>query len=137
MRQPFELREAYVAVPESVPKARRALAAAAEAAGATGVTLDNVRLAVSEAVTNAVRHAYPDAPGGVLLSASMVDDSLCVLVADAGRGLTMAGDRPVGLGMGLPFMAKSSDALTVEDGPCGGLAVRLRFDLPPDHAATQ
>ena len=136
MSESFQLREAYVAVPETVPKARRALAEAAEGAGATGVTLDNVRLAVSEAVTNAVRHAYPDASGAVLLAASMVDDSLCILIADAGRGLTMAGERPVSLGLGLPLMATSSDALTVEDGPCGGLAVRLRFDLAPDGVAT-
>src|SRR5437879_1018593 len=136
MLEPFQLREAYVAVPGAVPKARRALAEAAEAAGATGETLDNVRLAVSEAVTNAVEHAYTDPPGAVLLTASMVDRSLCVLIADAGRGLTMAGERHPGLGLGLPFMANSSDSLTVEDGPCGGLAVRMRFDLPPDGGAT-
>jgi anti-sigma regulatory factor (Ser/Thr protein kinase) len=130
MSEPVDLHKTYPAVPEAVPEARRALAEAAAAAGATGRTLDDVRLAVSEAVTNAVRHAYPDEPGQVQVSASMVDDSLCVLIADGGRGLTMG--HPGGLCMGLPLMAKSSDGLTLEDSPSGGLAVRLRFNLRPD-----
>ena len=38
--------------------ARRALAAVAAAAGVAGERLDEIRLAVSEALTNAVVHAY-------------------------------------------------------------------------------
>ena len=52
------LNESYQAVPESVPLARRALTAVAAAAGAGGERLEEIRLAVSEALTNAVLHAY-------------------------------------------------------------------------------
>ena len=44
--------------------ARRALAAVAAAAGVAGERLDEIRLAVSEALTNAVVHAYRNGDAG-------------------------------------------------------------------------
>ena len=54
------LSESYPAVPEAVPLARRSLTSVAAAAGAAGERLEEIRLAVSEALTNAVVHAYRD-----------------------------------------------------------------------------
>ena len=58
-----ELSLTFRAEPSSVPRARRALREFAAAAGATVDQVDAVRLASSEAVTNAVLHAYRDEPG--------------------------------------------------------------------------
>jgi Histidine kinase-like ATPase domain len=55
--------ESYRAEPGSIPRARMALTRFAAEAGATEEQQEQVRLVVSEAVTNAVQHAYDGRPG--------------------------------------------------------------------------
>ncbi len=52
------LSHSFPAAPESVPRARALVATYAARAGAEGSRLDAVKLAVSEAATNVVVHAY-------------------------------------------------------------------------------
>ncbi len=61
------------AIVESVPTARRAVVEAARAAGASERALADVALAVSEACTNVVEHAYreQETPGTLSLSAEL------------------------------------------------------------------
>ena len=95
------LSESYPAVPEAVPLARRALTAVAVAAGAAGERLDEIRLAISEALTNAVVHAYRDGEAGRFhVTAAVASNELWVLVGDDGRGLH-AWNESRGLGIGL------------------------------------
>jgi hypothetical protein len=95
------LNKSYPAVPEAVPLARRALAAVAAEAGAAGDRLYDIRLAVSEALTNAVVHAYRGGKVGRLhVTAAVASDELWVLIADDGRGLHARNDSQ-GLGIGL------------------------------------
>ena len=62
---------------------------------------DGVALAVTEAVTNAVMHAYRDRePGTVRIFASVGDGALVVIVSDDGPGMTPRTDSP-GIGLGL------------------------------------
>ncbi|HEY3945584.1 MAG TPA: ATP-binding protein [Solirubrobacteraceae bacterium] len=120
--------ETYPAVPESVPRARRAVSAIAAAAGASGEQLDAVRLAVSEAVTNAVKHAYPGRHGPVEVSAAIASEELWLLVADDGCGLRA--DRPsAGRGLGLALIALLSDGLTITKRSSGGIELHIRFKL--------
>ena len=122
------LNRSYPAVPGSVPAARRELGELAIAAGATRDKLDAVRLAVSEAVTNAVLHAYPDRPGAVHITAAVASSELWVLVADDGCGLEARASR-TGLGLGLALIAQASDDLTVVPRSSRGLELRMRFNL--------
>jgi anti-sigma regulatory factor (Ser/Thr protein kinase) len=121
--------KSYPAIAEAVPLARAELGAFAAAAGASEEQLDNVRLVVSEAVTNAVQHAYPATPGEIHISAALVSDELWILIGDDGRGLRPA-SKSAGLGLGLVWMEQFSDGLTVLTRSCGGVEVRVRFDLP-------
>ena len=66
----------YEADPESVGRARAELASFASLAGASSTLVDGVRLAVSEAVTNAVRHAYPLDSGEIRVRALVGEDVL-------------------------------------------------------------
>jgi anti-sigma regulatory factor (Ser/Thr protein kinase) len=120
--------KSYPAVPASVPRARAALGAFAAGAGATPGQLADVRLLVSEAVTNVVQHAYDSMPGEVHLSATVAGEELWILIADDGRGLRVR-RASQGLGLGLAWMARFSDELTLAERASGGLEVRLRFDL--------
>ncbi len=123
------LNESYPAVPEVVPLARRALASVAAAAGAAGERLDEIRLAVSEALTNAVVHAYRNGDAGRLhVTAAVASDELWVLIGDDGRGLHAWNDSQ-GLGIGLSLISGLSDDFAIVTRASGGTEVQMRFDL--------
>ncbi len=123
------LSESYPAVPEAVPLARRALAAVAASAGASGERLEEIRLAVSEALTNAVVHAYRHVDGGRFhVTAAVASDELWVLIGDDGRGLHAWNDSR-GLGIGLSLISGLSDDFSIVTRASGGTEVQMRFDV--------
>ncbi len=128
MGETHKLIRTYDAVPGTVPTARRALAAFADAAGATADELDAIRLATSEALTNVVVHAYGDGSGCLHVSAALAEDELWVLVGDDGGGLH-AGTSRGGLGMGLALIAELTDSFAIVNRSTGGTDVRMRFTL--------
>jgi anti-sigma regulatory factor (Ser/Thr protein kinase) len=118
-----------------VPIARRALAAVAAAAGAAGERLDEIRLAVSEALTNAVVHAYRNGDSGRLhVTAAVASDELWVLIGDDGRGLHAWNDSK-GLGIGLSLISGLSDDFAIVTRASGGTEVQMRFDLKKTGSA--
>src|ERR1700750_313567 len=96
------LSHTFPAVADSVPRARGALSSLARAGGATADQIDSIRLAVSEAATNVVVHAYDDDAGRIQLDAGLSAGELWVLIADDGLGMRPQSQRP-GLGFGLPL----------------------------------
>ncbi len=119
----------YPAVPETVPRARAALAEFARAHGADEERVDALRLAVSEAISNAVMHAYPDGERGeVHVTAARADGELWLLIADDGCGLRPRRDSP-GLGLGLGLITSVSDSMAVVRRSGGGTELRLHFRL--------
>jgi serine/threonine-protein kinase RsbW len=118
-------------MPEAVPTLRRAAVEFASGVGAEAAVVDGVRLAVSEAVTNVILHAYPDReqPGPVELTAALDDGELLVTVRDEGTGMSPRIDSP-GLGLGLPLIAQTAHSLEVRPGPSGGTEMRMSFRLP-------
>lgn len=122
------LNETYDASADSVPVARGHLAEFAAGAGATGAQVDAIRLAASEAITNAVVHAYRGEHGLVYVNAAAVSGELWILVSDDGCGPRRRPCRP-GLGLGLDLISKLSDEFAIVPRDCGGTEVRIRFDL--------
>jgi serine/threonine-protein kinase RsbW len=124
MPTPFARR--YRALPEQVGEARHAVVDYARRYGVTDTHA--VALAVSEAVTNAVLHAYADAePGDVEVTAQRhPDDGFEVRVSDHGGGMKPRGDSP-GMGVGLPLAATLAERLEVEARRGGGTSVRMVF----------
>jgi serine/threonine-protein kinase RsbW len=118
--------------PASVPQARRALECIAVEAGACRGTVEAVRLAVSEACTNVVQHAYRDCiPGRMRIQASVDDRAMSVMVCDDGGGVRPRTDSP-GLGLGLGLMAAMADDMQIEcnDG-ANRVSMSFRLDTPP------
>lgn len=118
----------YSAETGAVPRARRALREFARAAGADTERTDRVALASSEAITNAVVHAYRGQTGSVYVTAAVVSGELWILIADDGCGLEPRADRP-GLGLGLGLITQVSDQLAIVPRASGGTEVRMRFNL--------
>jgi anti-sigma regulatory factor (Ser/Thr protein kinase) len=120
----------YRAVPESVPSARREICALAAQSGASPQKLENIRLTSSEALTNAVLHAYGGQPGALHVTAVVVDGEMWLLIADDGCGLQAEVDSP-GLGLGLALIARCSDHFSIGPRGAGGVELRMRFNLAP------
>jgi len=118
------------AVPESVAELRHTAREVAERVGADERVANDVGLAVSEAVTNAVVHAYRDSARGALaLSAEAADEKLCFEVTDQGTGLVPRKDSP-GMGLGLPLIARLTEHFEVCPGPHGrGTRLCMTFRL--------
>jgi stage II sporulation protein AB (anti-sigma F factor) len=114
------------ATPAAVPGVRRAVVDFAELHG-VGVGPD-VALAVSEAITNAVLHAYrgdDDGGGPVRVVACAEPGRLVVVVRDYGCGMKPNPDSP-GLGLGLSVIGRLATELNIERPDEGG-GTRLRM----------
>jgi serine/threonine-protein kinase RsbW/stage II sporulation protein AB (anti-sigma F factor) len=103
----------------------------AQTVGVDDGRLGDVRLAVSEAATNAVLHAYRGrAPGEIRVKAHVADDgSLTIVVEDDGFGPLPRADSP-GLGLGLPAIAAVADAVELSAGRAAGARLCMRFLNP-------
>ncbi len=109
------------ALPSSVSRARRVVG---DYAMSHGVDPDDVKLAVSEAVTNVIVHAYHEGDGGeITIIARPNGAALAVTITDAGRGIapTPGGS---GLGLGLPLIGRVTRSVEISSGD-GGLGTRL------------
>jgi serine/threonine-protein kinase RsbW/stage II sporulation protein AB (anti-sigma F factor) len=125
----------YRALAEEIGRIRHDVKAHAREQGARDP--DAIALAVTEAVTNAVVHAYVDAPepGEVEVVVQRVaDDCVEILVCDAGRGMRPRTDSP-GLGLGLPLIATLAESLELGTGSDERTEVRMTFLLTEGEAA--
>lgn len=117
------------AVPTSVAVARQAVVGAAEAIGLDDRSGD-IKIAVTEACTNVVVHAYD--PGGdgdrpLEVEVRCGAEGLEVAIRDEGVGMGRASERG-GLGVGLSLMAALADRVEIaRAADDGGTEVRLRF----------
>lgn len=121
--------------------ARAAVACFAAQMDPTLNELEDIKTAVSEAVTNAIVHAYPDAIGKVAVRARICPGNVLELtVKDHGRGIadvekareplyTTGGEERSG--MGFTIMESFMDKLTVRSVPGRGTTVLMRKKLAP------
>ena len=115
--------------------ARTAAAAFAAQLDPTLEELGDIRTAVSEAVTNAIVHAYPDTLGTVVLRLRILEENVLeILVRDKGCGIpdvkramepmfSTGGDERSG--MGFTIMDSFTDGLRVRSAPGKGTSVTM------------
>ena len=119
--------------------ARSAVACFAAQMDPTLEELGDIRTSVSEAVTNAIVHAYPDALGTITLRCRILKDNvLDIVVKDRGVGIpdvekakqpmftTGGSDRS---GMGFTIMESFMTSLTITSEPGKGTTVHMRRRL--------
>jgi serine/threonine-protein kinase RsbW len=113
---------------ENVAVVRHAVGGLGEVLDVDDQTLSDIKLAVTEACTNVVVHAYPEGEGPMGLRASIDDRRLYLVVTDRGRGIVPRPDSP-GLGLGLPLIATLAESLELGTGKLEETEVRMIFDL--------
>lgn len=126
---PPQFAATYEARPESVVIVRNQMAALARDCGLDEHRVNDVRLAVSEAATNALLHAYRDSePGPIRVRALLEGHELVIAVRDEGTGCRPRPDSP-GLGLGLPVIASIAERLELRDeDPGTEVLITFRLD---------
>ena len=119
--------------------ARAAAACFAAQLDPTLEEINDIKTAVSEAVTNAIVHAYPDSVGQITLTIRLFENSLVeIVVKDRGRGIpdidqarqplfTTGGKERSG--MGFTIMESFMDELKVRSTPGKGTTVTMRRQI--------
>ena len=114
------------AKPEYITLSRLALAGLARVRSFPDEMLADLKLALTEACSNSVRHAYDGGEGHVAISFELREDRLIVEVADDGTGFVPAGElEPVDGdelsegGLGIAIIRSVADEVEIGTGPCG------------------
>jgi anti-sigma regulatory factor (Ser/Thr protein kinase) len=122
-----------------VGRLRAAVAAFAADHGVREPPIGDLKVALSEAMTNVVVHAYDQGdPGDVDVSVAVdvPGREVTVVVADHGTGMNPRPDSP-GMGLGLPLIGNLTSELRIAPAPGGpGTEVRMRFALPDGSVAS-
>ena len=125
----------YEATPHSVALVRNQMAALARDCGLDEAAVNDVKLAVSEAATNALVHGLRGRDGSIRVEARIEDGELVIAVADDGDGMHPRSDSP-GLGLGLPVIATVTQRMEIIDDP-PGTELRMAFACPCASAPGQ
>ena len=116
--------------------ARMTVAAFAAQLDPTLEELGDIKTAVSEAVTNAIVHAYPEENGKIVLKSRIYEGNVLeIIVRDWGCGIedTQKAREPLFTtggeersGMGFTIMESFMDSLTVRSKPGSGTSVTMK-----------
>ena len=122
--------------PESVALARQMVRGVVDALGWGEESRTDISIAVTEACTNSVLHAYsPGEEGEYEVHAWASPQSLVVAVRDRGRGIAPSVTSPAaGLGLGLPLILAIGDEVTFSSDD-GVTEVRMTFSPDSRQAA--
>lgn len=125
----------FIAISENEAFARTVASAFASALDPTVEQLSELKTSVSEAVTNAVVHAYPRGAGRVFMSGRISGDVVYITVADEGVGIEDVSRAREPLytgkpeeersGLGFSIMESFCDEVTVDSAPGDGCRVTL------------
>jgi anti-sigma regulatory factor (Ser/Thr protein kinase) len=111
---------------ENIGLVRHALAGVAAALRLDSARVSAIRLAVTEACTNVVRHAYQGGPGPLEVDVRTGAATLEVDVRDRGVGIL---PRPAedSLGLGIPLIAALTDRLRIARERDGATVISMAF----------
>jgi serine/threonine-protein kinase RsbW len=126
-----DVRLTLPARPEGVAVVRQALAGMADALAFDAAVVADMKMAISEACTNVVVHAYEEEDGLLEVEMSADDTGLTIRVRDHGSGIRPRGERrgeAPALGLGLPLIAALSDAYELTGTAGRGTEVKMKFE---------
>ena len=126
-----EVRLTIPAKPEYITLGRLALTGISRLRPLDEETLGDLKLALTEACSNSVRHAYANGAGEVEIRYELHPDRLVIEVVDDGEGFDPSAEREEGDdlvegGLGIAIIRSIADELEIGAGD-GGRGSRLRF----------
>ncbi|OBB40409.1 ATP-binding protein [Mycobacterium sp. 852002-51961_SCH5331710] len=128
LRPADPLRIEVPATADRLAQIRRRLIGWMEPIGVPDSVGADIVLAVNEAATNCVEHAYRDSADGVMVVEAAVEDGrIVVYVSDHGEWRTPSTE-PTTRGRGLPIIRALGDGVEVKRSTAG-TTVRIDFDV--------
>lgn len=141
MAEPHVVKVEIPALSEYVAVIRLAISGVATRMHFNIEEIEDIKIAVSEACTNVVQHAYTDTEtGNINLTATLYPDRLDITIVDSGRGFDA--QNPVsdkqdgsngvnfGLGLGLTFIRSLMDSSEIISVPNKGTTVHMTKKAP-------
>jgi len=126
----------FQSLPENVSFARSCVGAFASQLDCTLDDIEEIKLVVSEAVSNSIIHGYENDPNQkVLIMVSIIDDhTLEIIVQDYGKGIEdiekavepAYSSQPNRMGLGFTFMKSFMDEMEIVTEANEGTSVRLK-----------
>ncbi len=127
---------------EYVRVTRRALRDYLEEAGVAASVCEDVVVAVGEACTNVVQHAFPDGEGTFEVRVELTASEVVAEVSDAGIGFEAfehtanSSGRLAVAGRGIEIMRRLvNEVELLSPAPAGGTRIRMRRTLPSSLAS--
>ena len=129
----------FLSISENEAFARNVIACFLINADPTLRELNDIKTAVSEAVTNAIVHGYPDTQGSVEMTAEIIENSVHITIKDYGVGIenlskalelfytTKPNDERSG--MGFTIMQSFMDSIDVSSSVNQGTIVKMSKKL--------
>ncbi|MDD5455463.1 MAG: ATP-binding protein [Candidatus Margulisbacteria bacterium] len=138
MVEPIKIELSIPSLSDYVGVARLAASGIANRMKFTHEDIEDIKIAVSEACTNAVQYAYGDKIGEIKIIFLIHDDFLEIKVVDHGRGFevneqsenNLSDPDKIGLGLGIVFMRSLMDKVTHTSTPDKGTEVIMIKKLP-------
>lgn len=133
-----------LSLPVNVRLARVAVAAFASEVDYNVSDLEEIKVAVSEAVSNAITHGYQQKMDGVIvITVSLYTNALEIVIADQGKGIKdleqalqpNSSSDPERMGLGFVFMRSFMEEVEVASKPGQGTTITLRKKLPGEVQA--
>ncbi|WP_227766073.1 anti-sigma F factor [Zhaonella formicivorans] len=133
----------FASLPENVGLARVAVASFASQVDLTLNDLEEIKVATSEAVSNAIIHGYENSPEGIVVIEAFRDETKLILtVEDRGKGIADVEQAmqpayttdPERMGLGFVFMKSFMDHLEVTSRLGEGTKVIMTKNLNPVDA---
>ncbi|MBR2376422.1 MAG: anti-sigma F factor [Clostridia bacterium] len=125
----------FLSLSENEAFARNVIAMFSLSINPTLNEISDVKTAVSEAVTNAIVHGYPDTVGSIDVEAEIQDDILHIIIRDYGVGINNVEEvlepfyttkpEEERSGMGFTIMKNFMDKVTVESKINKGTIVKM------------
>lgn len=125
----------FSSLPQNVAFARACVGAFATQLDCTLDDIEEIKLVVSEAVSNCIIHGYSNDPYGQIVIIAYIHDnnSLEIIIEDYGKGITdinkalrpTFSSDPNRMGLGFTFMQSFMDELEVHSEPNKGTSLKL------------
>lgn len=126
------IRLSVPATTDSLAIARQVVAGVGEALELSELEIADLKLIISEACGNAVRHAYRDeATEGetIEIELATAEQAIVVAVRDRGIGFVPAVENGGSLGLGIPLMASLAQSLELRAREGGGVELRVELAI--------
>ncbi len=136
----------FISLPANVAFARVSVAAFASQLDFTLNDLEEIKVAVSEAVTNSIVHGYKNKTDEkIIVSVKIEKNKLHIIIEDYGKGIEDIEEAlkpayssdPERMGLGFSFMQSFSDGFKIESSPNAGTKVYMIKNCPNINFSAQ